>query len=153
MTSKLLVRLSSYCQGEGPEQRIHGLWALWVAWQVQGCEHSPSTGDWQGELHSTFYTKASHGKQRSCFPHTAHLAIWSLRVSDGSSGCDPKAFCTLQTKRKTVPVLKDLSLFFNHSSYIMSFLYTHLCYIKQNYTKVMDIAENIATIYVYYHTK
>lgn len=134
MTSKLLVRLP-FLLPKG-RTRAKDTWTLGSLGHLAGgfgnswTQHSPSIGDGQGEFHSTFCTKASHGKQRSCFPHTPHLAIQSLQVSDGSSGWDPKAFSTLQTQRKMVPVLKGLSLFFNHSFYIISFVHTHICYIK-----------------------
>lgn len=116
MTSKLLVRLPFLL----PKGRTGAkdTWTLGSLGRSAGgvgnsrTQRSPSTGDWQGELHGTFYTKASHGKQSSCCPHTPHLAIRSLQVSDGSSGWDLKAFSTLQTQRKTVPILKSLGLSF-----------------------------------------
>lgn len=116
MTSKLLVRLPFLL----PKGRMGAkdTWTLGSLGRLAGgvgnnrTQHSPSTRDWQGELQGTFYTKASHGKQRSCFPHAPHLAIRSLQVTDGSSSWDLKAFSTLQTQRKMVPVLKGLSLFF-----------------------------------------
>jgi len=36
-------------------------------------ERTPSTREWQGELHGTFCTEASRGKQRS---RSATLSIW-----------------------------------------------------------------------------
>lgn len=95
MTSKLLVRLPFQL----PRGRTGAKDALGLPGHLAGgagdsrALHSPSARDWPGELHRTVHTKASHGKQGAA-PHTLHLAIRSLQVSDRSSGWDPKAFST-----------------------------------------------------------
>lgn len=139
MTAKLL----SYCQGEGAEQRPRVLWDLCVAWHVVlgMAIHStaPALGMARGSFTAPHKPRLLRESRGAASPTLLTWQFGHYRPQMGALA--PQAFSTLQTQRKTVPVLKGLSLFCNHSFYIISFVYTCICYIKQNYTEVMDIVE------------
>ena len=79
MTSKLLPQ-TSFLTAKGKDwsnghtdSGLCGLLAGGVG--NDRVQHGPSTREWQGELHSTFCTEASRGKQRSC---SSTLIAWQF---------------------------------------------------------------------------
>lgn len=124
----------SYCQREGREQRIPGLWALWVAWQVVlgTTVHStaPAPGTGRASFRAPFILKLLMESTGAASPTLLTWQFGHYGSQTGAPAGTSRHLVLCRHRGRWSLFWRAWAYFFNHSFYITSFVYTHICYIK-----------------------